>query len=34
MQPTDKSLTDEEIDNVAAQVVANVAKSTGGELRG
>ena len=34
LQPTDKSLTDEDIDAVAAKVVENVAKSTGGVLRG
>ncbi|WP_417515784.1 phenylalanine--tRNA ligase subunit beta [Minwuia sp.] len=34
MQPMDKTLTDEEIDAVAAKIVANVQKTTGGELRG
>ena len=34
LQPTDKSLTDEEIDAVASAIVANVNKSTGGQLRG
>ncbi|MEM1318325.1 MAG: phenylalanine--tRNA ligase subunit beta, partial [Pseudomonadota bacterium] len=34
MQPAAKSLTDEEIDAVAAKVVANVEKTTGGSLRG
>ncbi|MGI9356097.1 MAG: phenylalanine--tRNA ligase subunit beta, partial [Rhizobiaceae bacterium] len=34
LQPSGKSLTDEDIDAVAAKVVENVAKSTGGVLRG
>ena len=34
LQPTAKTLTDEEIEAVAAKIVANVAKSTGGVLRG
>lgn len=34
MQPADKTLTDEEIDAVAAKIVTNVKKTTGGELRG
>jgi phenylalanyl-tRNA synthetase beta chain len=34
LQPTAKSLTDEEIDVVSAKVVTNVEKSTGGQLRG
>ena len=34
LQPTAKSLTDDEIDSVAAKVVANVESSTGGRLRG
>ena len=34
MQPTDRSLTDEEIDAVSAKVVENVAKTVGGVLRG
>jgi phenylalanyl-tRNA synthetase beta chain len=34
LQPSDRTLTDEEIDAVAAKVVANVTKTTGGELRG
>jgi len=34
LQPFDKTMTDEEIDAVAAKVVASVAKSTGGDLRG
>ena len=34
LQPTDKTLTDDEIDAVAKKVIANVEKQTGGELRG
>ncbi len=34
LSPRDKTLTDEEIDAVAAKVVAAVTKATGGELRG
>ncbi len=34
IQPRDKTLTDEEIDAVGAKVVAQVAKATGGVLRG
>jgi len=34
LQPTDKTLTDEEIDVVAQKVIAQVAKATGGVLRG
>ncbi|OPH84738.1 phenylalanine--tRNA ligase subunit beta [Nitrobacter vulgaris] len=34
LQPRDKTLTDQEIDAVAAKVVAEVAKRTGGNLRG
>ena len=34
LQPTDKTLTDEEIDKVGAAVVAAVGKATGGTLRG
>ena len=34
IQPTDKSLTDEEIEAIATKVVENVNKTTGGELRG
>ncbi len=33
LQPTDKTLTDEEIDKVASAVVAAVGKATGGTLR-
>lgn len=34
MQPIEQTLTDAEIDAVAAKIIANVAKSTGGSLRG
>jgi phenylalanyl-tRNA synthetase beta chain len=34
LQPRDKTLTDQEIDAVAAKVAAEVAKRTGGSLRG
>ena len=34
LQPNDKTLTDAEIDGVSSKVVAAVAKSTGGEIRG
>ena len=34
LQPTEKSLTDEEIDAVAAKVVENIGKTVGGVLRG
>ena len=34
LQPTDKTLTDEDIAGVSAKVVEKVAKATGGELRG
>jgi len=34
LQPTERTLTDEEIEAVAAKVVAAVAKATGGSLRG
>jgi phenylalanyl-tRNA synthetase beta chain len=34
LQPRDKTLTDAEIEAVAAKIVAAVTKSTGGELRG
>jgi phenylalanyl-tRNA synthetase beta chain len=33
LQPTDKTLTDEEIEAVAAKVIAAVGKATGGEIR-
>jgi phenylalanyl-tRNA synthetase beta chain len=33
LQPTDKTLTDEEIEAVAARVVAEVKRATGGEIR-
>jgi phenylalanyl-tRNA synthetase beta chain len=34
LQPTGKTLTDEEIDKVGASIVAAVGKATGGTLRG
>jgi phenylalanyl-tRNA synthetase beta chain len=34
LQPVDKTLTDEEIEAVSAAIIENVAKSTGGVLRG
>jgi phenylalanyl-tRNA synthetase beta chain len=34
LQPRDKTLTDAEIEAVAAKIVAAVTKATGGELRG
>ncbi|PPR63034.1 MAG: Phenylalanine--tRNA ligase beta subunit [Alphaproteobacteria bacterium MarineAlpha4_Bin2] len=34
LQPTERTLTDEEIDAVAAKVIDNVKKQTGGKLRG
>ncbi|MEO8758492.1 MAG: phenylalanine--tRNA ligase subunit beta [Devosia sp.] len=34
LQPTDKTLTDEQIEKVAAAIVAAVGKATGGTLRG
>ncbi|WP_416898041.1 MAG: phenylalanine--tRNA ligase subunit beta [Minwuia sp.] len=34
MQPADKTLTDDEIEAIGQKIVANVAKTTGGELRG
>ncbi|MDF1720336.1 MAG: phenylalanine--tRNA ligase subunit beta [Minwuia sp.] len=34
MEPVDRTLTDEEIDAVAARIVANMAKTTGATLRG
>src|SRR5262249_27581306 len=33
LQPTDKTLTDEEIEAVSAKVVAQVKKATGGDIR-
>jgi phenylalanyl-tRNA synthetase beta chain len=33
LQPRDKTLTDQEIDAVAAKIVAEVSKKTGGTLR-
>ena len=34
IQPRDKTMTDQEIDAVAARIVAEVGKRTGGSLRG
>ena len=34
LQPRDKTMTDVEIDAVAARIVASVKKATGGEIRG
>jgi phenylalanyl-tRNA synthetase beta chain len=34
LQPRDKTMTDEEIDAVAAKIVAEVSRRTGGILRG
>ena len=34
LQPRDKTLTDEEIEAVAARIIADVKKATGGEIRG
>jgi phenylalanyl-tRNA synthetase beta chain len=34
LQPFDKTMTDEEIEAIAQKLVANVEKTTGGELRG
>src|SRR5205807_6828412 len=34
LQPRDKTMTDEEIDAVAAKIVAEVSRRTGGVLRG
>ena len=34
LQPRDKTMTDQEIDAVAAKIVAEVGKRTGGVLRG
>jgi phenylalanyl-tRNA synthetase beta chain len=34
MQPRDKTMTDAEIDALAAKIVAEVSKKTGGVLRG
>ena len=33
LQPTEKTLTDEEIDAVAARIIASVSKATGGVIR-
>ena len=34
IQPIEKTLTEAEIDAIAARIVANVAKATGASLRG
>jgi phenylalanyl-tRNA synthetase beta chain len=34
MQPREKTMTDEEIEAIAAKIVAEVSKKTGGVLRG
>ena len=34
IQPVDKTLTDEDFEKLSAAIVANVAKQTGGTLRG
>jgi phenylalanyl-tRNA synthetase beta chain len=34
LQPRDKTMTDEEIDAIAAKIVAEVSRRTGGVLRG
>ena len=34
LQPREKTLTDQEIDAVAAKIVAEITKKTGGTLRG
>ncbi len=34
LQPTDRTLTDKEIEEVSARIVDKVAKATGGTLRG
>jgi len=34
LQPTEKTMTEAEIDAVAANIVAAVSKATGGTLRG
>jgi phenylalanyl-tRNA synthetase beta chain len=34
LQPGEKTLTDAEIDAVAQRIVAEVAKATGGQIRG
>jgi phenylalanyl-tRNA synthetase beta chain len=34
LQPRERTLTDQEIDAVAAKIVAEVTKRTGGRLRG
>ena len=34
LQPKDKTLTEEQIAEVSAKIIANVEKATGGALRG
>jgi phenylalanyl-tRNA synthetase beta chain len=34
LQPRERTMTDQEIDSVGAKIVAEVAKKTGGTLRG
>jgi phenylalanyl-tRNA synthetase beta chain len=34
LQPQDRTLTDEDLEALAKQVIANVTKQTGGVLRG
>jgi len=34
IQPRDKTMTDQEIDALAARIVADIAKKNGGALRG
>lgn len=34
LQPTERTLTEEDFETLSAKIIANVAKSTGGELRG
>jgi phenylalanyl-tRNA synthetase beta chain len=34
LQPRDKTLTDAEIEVIAARIIAEVKKATGGEIRG
>ena len=34
LQPTEKSLTDEDIDAISSKIIANIEKTVGGVLRG
>jgi phenylalanyl-tRNA synthetase beta chain len=34
LQPTERTLTEEDFEALSAKIIANVKKSTGGELRG